>query len=63
MTRETVAAKITRDRTRRRHRYFNVVENRRVHGGRVMQHVLYLEEINSSREQAWRNAPTCDRSQ
>ena len=37
------------------HRYWSVVENRRVTGGRVVQkHVLYLGEINSSQELAWR---------
>ena len=37
------------------HRYFSVVENRRVAGGRVVQrHVLYLGEINDSQELAWR---------
>ena len=36
------------------HRYFSVVENQRVRGGRVVQrHVLYLGEINSSQELAW----------
>ena len=39
------------------HRYWSVVENRRVSGGRVLQrHVLYLGEINSSQEQAWRKS-------
>jgi hypothetical protein len=39
------------------HRYFSVVENQRVRGGRVMQrHVLYLGEINSSQELAWRKS-------
>jgi transposase len=39
------------------HRYFSVVENRRVAGGRVVQrHVLYLGEINSSQELAWRKS-------
>ena len=39
------------------HRYFSVVENKRVHGGRVVQrHVLYLGEINSSQERAWRKS-------
>ncbi|MGQ0664210.1 MAG: hypothetical protein ACT4P2_11625 [Pseudomonadota bacterium] len=39
------------------HRYFSVVENRRVGGGRVVQrHVLYLGEINSSQELAWRKS-------
>ena len=39
------------------HRYWSVVENRRVAGGRVVQrHVLYLGEINSSQAEAWRSA-------
>lgn len=39
------------------HRYFSVVENKRVHGGRVVQrHVLYLGEINSSQALAWRKS-------
>lgn len=39
------------------HRYFSVVENKRVRGGRVVQrHVLYLGEINSSQELAWRKS-------
>jgi transposase len=39
------------------HRYFSVVENRRLHDGRVVQrHVLYLGEINSSQELAWRKS-------
>lgn len=50
-----------RARTRRKdgkvHRYVSVVENRRVAGGRVVQrHVLYLGEINSSQERAWRRS-------
>ncbi len=41
----------------KRHRYWSVVENRRVGGGRVVQrHVLYLGEINSSQELAWRKS-------
>jgi transposase len=36
------------------HRYWNVVENRRVSGGRVVQRqVLYLGEINDSQKEAW----------
>ena len=36
------------------HRYFSIVENRRVHGGHVGQkHVLYLGEINDSQKAAW----------
>ena len=39
------------------HRYFSVVENRRLHDGRVVQrHVLYLGEINSTQELAWRKS-------
>ena len=39
------------------HTYWSVVENRRVAGGRVIQrHVLYLGEINSSQELAWRKS-------
>lgn len=39
------------------HRYWSVVENRRVAGGRIVQrHVLYLGEINSSQELAWRRS-------
>jgi transposase len=37
------------------HRYWNVVESRRVSGGRVVQRqVLYLGEINGSQREAWR---------
>jgi len=37
------------------HRYWNVVETRRVTGGRVVQRqVLYLGEINGSQREAWR---------
>ncbi len=37
------------------HRYWNVVENRRIPGGRVVQRqVLYLGEINDSQQEAWR---------
>lgn len=39
------------------HRYWSIVENKRVGGGRVVQrHVLYLGEINSSQELAWRKS-------
>ena len=39
------------------HTYWSVVENRRVAQGRVIQrHVLYLGEINSSQELAWRKS-------
>ena len=36
------------------HRYFSIVENKRVADGRVVQrHVLYLGEINDSQREAW----------
>jgi transposase len=39
------------------HRYWSVVENRRVGGGRVVQRpLLYLGEINDSQELAWRKS-------
>jgi transposase len=45
----------TRKKDGKEHRYWNVVENRRVAGGRVIQRqVLYLGEINGSQREAWR---------
>src|SRR5712675_1192768 len=39
------------------HSYWNVVENKRLDDGRVVQrHVLYLGEINSSQAAAWRKS-------
>ena len=39
------------------HSYWNVVENKRLEDGRVVQrHLLYLGEINSSQAVAWRKA-------
>src|ERR1039458_3736067 len=39
------------------HAYWNIVENKRLDNGRVVQrHVLYLGEINSSQAAAWRRA-------
>jgi hypothetical protein len=47
----------TRKKDGKQHRYFSVVENKRVRGGRIVQrHVLYLGEINSSQEIAWRKS-------
>src|ERR1700720_2382090 len=41
----------------KQHRYWSVVENTRVGGGRVVQrHVLYLGEINDAQELAWRRS-------
>jgi hypothetical protein len=46
----------TRKKDGKEHRYFSIVESKRV-GGRVLQrHVLYLGEINSSQELAWRRS-------
>jgi Transposase DDE domain len=47
----------TRKKDGKEHRYFSVVENKRLSEGRVLQrHVLYLGEINSSQELAWRKS-------
>lgn len=47
----------TRNKNGKEHRYWSVVENRRGGNGRVVQrHVLYLGEINSSQELAWRRS-------
>ena len=36
------------------HRYWSIVENRRVSGGRTVQRqVLYLGEINDGQKAAW----------
>ncbi|MBI3915417.1 MAG: hypothetical protein HY322_00220 [Betaproteobacteria bacterium] len=47
----------TRKKDGKEHHYFSVVENKRVSGGRLLQRrVLYLGEINSSQEFAWRRS-------
>jgi len=47
----------TRKKDGKEHRYFSIVENRRVVGGNVVQRqVLYLGEINDSQELAWRKS-------
>jgi hypothetical protein len=44
-----------RKKNGKRHRYFSVVESRRLAGGKHTQRqVLYLGEINDSQEEAWR---------
>jgi len=44
----------TRRKDGKEHRYWSIVENRRSHGGRVVQRqVLYLGEINDSQQGAW----------
>jgi transposase len=46
-----------RKKNGKEHRYFSIVENKRLADGRVVQHhVLYLGEINSSQELAWRKS-------
>jgi transposase len=45
----------TRKKCGKAHEYFSIAENKRVAGGRVVQRqVLYLGEINSTQEEAWR---------
>jgi hypothetical protein len=47
----------TRKKDGKEHRYWNVVENRRISGGRVIQRqVLYLGEINDSQQAVWRKS-------
>jgi len=47
----------TRKKDGKAHRYWSIVENRRLGDGRVLQrHVLYLGEINDSQAQAWRRS-------
>jgi hypothetical protein len=47
------------------HRYFSIVENRRVPGGRTVQWtVLYLGEINDQQQAAWRKTlPVFDKEE
>jgi hypothetical protein len=45
----------SRTKDGKKHHYWNVVENRRLSDGRVVQRqVLYLGEINDSQREAWR---------
>ena len=47
----------TRKKAGKEHHYWSLVENKRVGSGRVVQrHVLYLGEINSSQQEAWRKS-------
>lgn len=47
----------SRKKNGQQHRYFSIVENKRLADGRVAQrHVLYLGEINSSQELVWRKS-------
>ncbi|MGH7848187.1 MAG: IS1634 family transposase [Candidatus Binatia bacterium] len=47
----------SRKKDGKEHRYWSIVENKRLNDRRVVQrHVLYLGEINSSQELAWRKS-------
>ena len=47
----------TRKKDGKEHRYWSIVENRRLSDGRVLQrHVPYSGEINASQEWAWRKS-------
>src|SRR5438477_8472824 len=47
----------TRKKNGKEHRYWNLVENRRVAGGQVVQRqALYLGEINDSQQEVWRKS-------
>jgi hypothetical protein len=47
----------SRKKDGKEHRYWSIVENKRLDDGRVVQrHVLYLGEINSSQELVWRKS-------
>lgn len=47
----------TRRKDGKMHRYWSIVESRRLPSGRVLQRpVLYLGEINSSQQRAWRKS-------
>src|SRR4029077_10715549 len=47
----------TRKKNGKEHHYWNLVENRRVAGGQVVQRqVLYLGEINDSQREVWRKS-------
>jgi transposase len=47
----------TRKKNGKEHRYWNLVENRRVAGSQVVQRqVLYLGEINDSQQEVWRKS-------
>lgn len=46
-----------RKKNGKEHRYWSIVENKRVAGGRVVQrHVLYLGEISGSQHDAWQKS-------
>lgn len=46
-----------RNKDGKEHRYFSIMESRRLSSGKTMQRqVLYLGEINSSQQQSWRKS-------
>ncbi len=46
---------IVRKKNGKEHESCSIVENKRVAGGQVVQrHVMYLGEINSTQQEAWR---------
>ena len=46
-----------RKKNGKQHRYWNIVENRRTVGGRIVQkQVLYLGEITDNQQDSWRKA-------
>ena len=48
---------VTRKKNGKDHRYFSIVQNKRLADGRVVQrHVLYLGEITSCQESAWKKS-------
>src|ERR1700676_4087624 len=50
----------TRKKNGKLHRYWSIVENKRVCGGRVVQrHVLYLGEINTLQQESWERTIEC----
>ena len=50
----------TRKKNGKEHRYYSLVENKRVAGGHVVQrHALYLGEINVCQQEAWRKTEPC----
>jgi hypothetical protein len=50
-----VSARQSQEKDGKQHRYFSVVENRRVRKNKTAQRtVLYLGEINDGREATWR---------
>src|SRR5215216_1067563 len=45
-----------RNKDGKQHRSWSIVERRRVRGGTVQRHLLYLGEINDSQQAAWQKS-------